>query len=181
MAQVNVTEAARLVGKNRKTLYKMMDKGTVAYTQSATGMRQIETSELIRVFGALLSPDVSPSVDKNGHEATGDLSHTVALLEQKIMFLEDKIKDKEERIGDLKATIQRIEYKPAEGAPKAGVWIVLGLALVFTAITAVSISVSMRRENPIPASTAVEPEAPNVLGTVKLPKQPPEPIKSEDH
>ena len=64
MAQVNVTEAARLVGKNRKTLYKMMDKGTVAYTQSATGMRQLETSELIRVFGSLVSPDLSPKMDR---------------------------------------------------------------------------------------------------------------------
>ena len=107
MAQVNVTEAARLVGKNRKTLYKMMDKGTVAYTQSATGMRQVETSELIRVFGSLLSPSLSPSMDKEGHEATTNMSHNVALLEQKVVFLEDKIKDKDTHIALLTYTKEK--------------------------------------------------------------------------
>jgi hypothetical protein len=121
MAQVNVTEAARLVGKNRKTLYKMMDKGTVAYTQSATGMRQLETSELIRVFGSLVSPDLSPNMDKDGQEATVNLSHNVALLEQKVVFLEDKLKDKDTHIALL-------SYTKKEKS-KTWVWVVLAVII----------------------------------------------------
>lgn len=135
MAQVSVTEAARLVGKNRKTLYKLMDKGTLTYTQSATGVRQVETSELIRVFGSLLSPELSPSVDKVGHNATEKLSHNVALLEQKVVFLEDKIKDKDTHIALLTYTKEK----------KSQTWVWVLVAII---ISVLATNLAYRIPNP---------------------------------
>ncbi len=50
-----ITEAARLAGKSRSTLYKTyIETGKLSVGQdSATGRPVVDTSELIRVFGAL--------------------------------------------------------------------------------------------------------------------------------
>lgn len=69
MPLVSISEAARLVGKTRKTIQRYIDSGklsaTVTGTSGGTGgtpLRQVEISELIRVFG----------------ELTGKMSHPVA-------------------------------------------------------------------------------------------------------
>lgn len=51
MAKHNVTEASNLVGKNRKTIQRYMSSGKISYTSRPDGRREIDTSELIRVFG----------------------------------------------------------------------------------------------------------------------------------
>lgn len=48
--KMNVTDAAKAVGKSRKTLYRHMDKGQLSYDEDATGNRVIDVSELQRVY-----------------------------------------------------------------------------------------------------------------------------------
>jgi hypothetical protein len=55
MAQHPIAEAASLVNRDRRTLYKDIKRGRLTATTSATGERQVETSELIRVYGNLLA------------------------------------------------------------------------------------------------------------------------------
>lgn len=63
MALVSVAEAGRLVGRDRKTLYRQIEAGRLSATKNATGATVIETSELIRVFGDLSQvPQVAPHV-----------------------------------------------------------------------------------------------------------------------
>jgi len=50
MAQHPISEAARLVQRDRRTLYKDIQRGRLTATMSATGERQVETAELLRVF-----------------------------------------------------------------------------------------------------------------------------------
>ena len=51
MALHTISEAVKLTGKSRKTIYNYMGSGRLAYSIAANGQRQIDTSELIRVFG----------------------------------------------------------------------------------------------------------------------------------
>jgi len=53
MSKVNVSEASRLTGKSRTTLYKLMDSGQLSYTSEASGGRVLDTEELLRVFGSI--------------------------------------------------------------------------------------------------------------------------------
>jgi len=53
MAQLSVAEAATLVARDRKTLYRMVKEGKLSATLSDSRQRQIETSDLVRVFGVL--------------------------------------------------------------------------------------------------------------------------------
>ena len=73
MAQVSISEAARLAGISRGGLYKSyLNKGVVSVSTDSAGKKFIDTSELLRVFGELKgdSSELSPSEQKY----TGTLS-----------------------------------------------------------------------------------------------------------
>jgi len=49
--QLSIAEAARLYGKQRKTLYRHMDAGRLSYQALGSGRRVLDLAELIRVYG----------------------------------------------------------------------------------------------------------------------------------
>lgn len=53
MALVTITEAAKLVRRSRRTLYRDIDKGRLSKTVTHDGTSVIDTSELLRVYGLL--------------------------------------------------------------------------------------------------------------------------------
>jgi hypothetical protein len=66
MAFVTITEAAKLVRRSRRTLYRDMDSGRLSKTLSSTGTPTIDTAELLRVYGALhKTDDTAPASDRN--------------------------------------------------------------------------------------------------------------------
>ena len=62
MAVVSISEASRLVGKTRQTLYNDRDSGKLSWTTLETGKPGIDTSELQRVYGQLKLNPVSQAV-----------------------------------------------------------------------------------------------------------------------
>ena len=62
-AYVSLSEAARLAGISRSTLYERIKKGELSTTRSHHGRPMVQISELIRVFGdALQLPDTIEQV-----------------------------------------------------------------------------------------------------------------------
>ncbi len=51
MAWHSVTDAQKLTGKSRRTLYRDMAEGRITWEVRANNRRYIETSELLRVYG----------------------------------------------------------------------------------------------------------------------------------
>lgn len=60
MAIVSISEAARLTSKNRKTIQRYVADGKLSLSHDAAGIKGIDTSELIRVFGELSHPSPAP-------------------------------------------------------------------------------------------------------------------------
>lgn len=60
MAKVGVSEAARLAGTSRTELYRRMKSGKLSFSTGEKGDRRIDTSELIRVFGELVTQVTQP-------------------------------------------------------------------------------------------------------------------------
>ena len=88
MARVSISEAARLVKVSRPTIYKMINSGKLSYTsvvKHGKGIKVIDTSEIIRVFGSLdgVIDDVKSDAESTGINSVGlhDLQHRIALLE----------------------------------------------------------------------------------------------------
>jgi hypothetical protein len=83
MALVSITEAARLVRKNRSTIYRDIERGRLSKTVSQDGETQIDTSELLHTYGRLHGSDASGSDDGLSREKV-----RLALLEERNRSLE---------------------------------------------------------------------------------------------
>ena len=53
MAKVSISEAARLTGKSRTTLHRLIKTGELSTCHGERNARMLDTSELLRVFGTL--------------------------------------------------------------------------------------------------------------------------------
>lgn len=78
MALVSITEAAKLVRRNRSTLYRDIERGRLSKTVSPEGETQIDTSELLRTYGRLHAED----------DSAANAQLRIALLEERNRSLE---------------------------------------------------------------------------------------------
>lgn len=83
MAQLTVRQAAEQVGVSRQTLFRKIKDGTVSATVDHQGQKQIDTAELLRVFGALQTPDQAAATASDRPRltrATGETALSPAVL-----------------------------------------------------------------------------------------------------
>ncbi len=107
--QLSVREAADHVGVTRQTIFKKIKDGELSATINHRGNKQVDVSELLRVYGQLQSNDSQPplTVNKARQSKQSPASSDLQLeLERSKMLLQ--MKDRElqlanERIDELKA------------------------------------------------------------------------------
>lgn len=121
--QVTVAEAARLVGRDRKSLYRDIKAGRLSATQSDSGARQVAVSELLRVYGHLQSIQSgrdSRQVVAMPRDETATATARIAVLEAELQQLRERLIDKDKNIEDLRNTIRLLGYKVASNDVKKG-------------------------------------------------------------
>ena len=129
MARVSISEAARLVKVSRPTIYKMINSGKLSYTsvvKHGKGIKVIDTSEIIRVFGSLdgVIDDVKSDAESTGINSVGlhDLQHRIALLEAENDGLKGAVKARDEHIDSLRQAMQLLEHKHEPSSPSDSPW-----------------------------------------------------------
>ncbi len=95
MALVSITEAARLVRKNRSTIYRDIERGRLSKTVTQDGETQIDTSELLRTYGRLHDNDTG------GDDGLSRERVRLALLEERNRSLE--------RVLALEAELRKVK------------------------------------------------------------------------
>lgn len=125
MAQLSVAAAAKLVVKDRKTLYRLIKDGTLSATLSDSGTRQVETSELLRVFGAFEhmrdTCDSRATVAMPQHETPPETVR-IALLEAELRHARELLEAKESQIQDLRQSIRMLDAPRQPAAPQKRFW-----------------------------------------------------------
>lgn len=114
MARHNISEAARMVDKDRKTLYRHIKKGELSKQTDEEGNPYIETSELIRVYGEVGSPQ--PDTEGQGDNAPQDdtpertpsAAHEIELLQLKLEHAEQRRQEAERREDAARAEVARL-------------------------------------------------------------------------
>lgn len=120
MALISITEAAKLVRRNRSTLYRDIERGRLSKTVTPEGETQIETSELLRTYGRIHSDEKEEDSATRSREKT-----RIAILEERTRALERalaleaelrKVKDQvtnelRARLADKDNVIKALESK----------------------------------------------------------------------
>ena len=122
MALISVSEAAKLVGKSVKTIYRHIDTGKLSFCHNDNGIKSIDTSELMRVYGELklsneniMDSQMSQRENPNDNEMTN-------LLKQENELLKEFLKEKEAHIDSLKQAMLLLEHKKEEPNPSKKGW-----------------------------------------------------------
>ena len=116
--KVSVTKAASLADVSRTTLYTDMNSGKLSFHKTGKNKKEIEVSELERVYGPLQLNDnkVSSSVksEQNGAKKSEQSDSSLvelAVLREKVGLLESERQRErgqlEERIGQLEETLKK--------------------------------------------------------------------------
>lgn len=110
MSQVGIVEAARLAGKDRKTIYRDIKSGRLSATTGTGGVRQVDTAELIRVYGDLrpLRPGVIGGANPPPEtpDVTAELRVDLAAARAELEQLRVRLVEKDDHIKDLRGTVR---------------------------------------------------------------------------
>ncbi|MCP6162073.1 helix-turn-helix domain-containing protein, partial [Klebsiella pneumoniae] len=91
MANVSISEAARLTGKSRTTLHRLIKAGELSTCRGERNAKMLETSELLRVFGAFAPVSVEQAEEQVSGQrdtVTSDRNEQVIyILKQEIEHL----------------------------------------------------------------------------------------------
>ena len=109
MAWHTIQEAQKLTGKSRRTLYRDMAAGRLSWEPEGEKARRLETSELIRAYGALL-PMAQPGSEKTAQ-------HDTVIGTDGIAQVLAELKALREEVADLKQTMRLLEHKPESVPP----------------------------------------------------------------
>jgi predicted nuclease with TOPRIM domain len=107
---VTITQASKLVGKARKTIYAHAKVGKVSLSKFSDGKTAIDTSELYRVYGNL-KENVTPKSLRSEENVTGGntvLDVLTELKNENSLMREEMQKLREE----IKNLNNRLEHKP---------------------------------------------------------------------
>ena len=109
MAIVSVSEAARLVGKSRRTIQRDIAAGKLSKSDNG---KKLDTSELIRVYGSLLN--APNDADKNAHmtqDVAPNIPPNVAEMRIRLAALEAENAALKDHLGSLKQAMLLLEHK----------------------------------------------------------------------
>lgn len=115
MAKVSISEAARLTGKSRTTLHRLIKAGELSTCSGLRNAKMVDISELIRVFG-----DISKPVQEQPFEQAPEQRVTaspapseqvVSSLKQEVEHLRTLVSAQESHIDSLKQSLQLLEHK----------------------------------------------------------------------
>jgi len=109
-----IDEAASLVRRTRRSLYRAMTEGRLAYGLEADGRRYIDTAELLRVYGAFDPPSQSVTpVMSHGVTVPDDLGEIISKAVAKaVAEAVEPLRQEIEKLRQENAEQRLIEYKP---------------------------------------------------------------------
>lgn len=118
MTFVSVPEAARLIKRDRKVLYRdYIATGKLSASKNARGRIQIDLSELIRVFGsAVIATDVTENSVAMSQTETVNVAEKTApgeleKLRVEVAELRARLEEKDANLADLRQAMKLLEHK----------------------------------------------------------------------
>ena len=109
MALLSISASARASGKDRNTIKRYLKDGRLSSTKDASGNPVIDTAELVRVFGPLVS---TGAPDAQGQTPASAPDHPA--LSQVVETLREQLRAAQEREEWLKGQLEASQARSAE-------------------------------------------------------------------
>lgn len=100
MSKLSIAEAVKIIPVSESTLRRNLKTGKVSYTTDTHGNKQVDVSELERVYGKLTITDNQNDRHDNQNDGT-DNHKIISLLEEQITDLKSQLVKAEKREQDL--------------------------------------------------------------------------------
>jgi len=111
VAKVSISEAARLAGKSRTTLHRLIKTGELSVSTGDRNAKMIDISELCRVFPAIrLSTGEHQNEQVSEQRVTG-AEQDNARLKQEVEHLKALVSSQQSHIESLKQAMLLIEHR----------------------------------------------------------------------
>ncbi|ELY4083020.1 helix-turn-helix domain-containing protein [Cronobacter sakazakii] len=115
MAKVSISEAARLTGKSRTTLHRLIKTGELSTCAGVRNSKMIDISELIRVFGEISAPVTEQHSDQAFEQrvTVPDTANEQMInsLKQEVEHLRTLVSAQESHIDSLRQSLQLLEHR----------------------------------------------------------------------
>jgi hypothetical protein len=133
MPIVSITEAAKLVKRNRKTVQRYVADGRLSLSQNVAGNKGVDTSELMRVFGEMSQDDsalldwtesqhVAPNVASVAKAKEDLLKMEVEGLKALIEAQKITLETQKNHISSLENTVRLLGYDKEKAATLSQPW-----------------------------------------------------------
>lgn len=83
MAKLNLSQAAKAVGKNRTTIWRHINTGKLSSERNNDGNPVVDTSELLRVYGEIIN-FATDTEERKQHQATPSYEELVSKIKELI-------------------------------------------------------------------------------------------------
>ena len=122
MAKVSISEAARLTGKSRTTLHRLIKTGELSTCSGERNAKMVDTSELLRVFGSLSLPSVEQAseqvIEQRVTGGATDSEQVIRVLKQEVEHLRTLVSAQGSHIDSLKQAMLLLEHKQEQPVPQ---------------------------------------------------------------
>lgn len=118
MAKVSISEAARLTGKSRTTLHRLIKTGELSICSGERNAKLVDTSELLRVFGHLSLSSGEQVTEQRVTDNSEGREQVIQSLKQEIEHLRMLVSAQDSHIDSLKQAMLLLEHKQAQSAPQ---------------------------------------------------------------
>lgn len=115
MGKLSPSTAASAWNISRTVVYERMKRGDLSYTKSPSGKRQIDSAEMLRVFGEPNEKNntsvlniANPAVSLDSSSLIAALNNQIRILKEQTETLSDQLKVKDEQLSQRDNQVQAL-------------------------------------------------------------------------
>ena len=114
MTKLNITQAAKVVGKDRRTIQRHIKDGKLSCEQTKGGRKVIDASELIRAYGEIENPAALAALGQKETKPQQTAPQNSDKVRQENTNLQDQIVDLKQDKTDLKGLLEKEQTRGRE-------------------------------------------------------------------
>ena len=109
MSRVTLKKACELTSKSKRTIQRYMSNGKLSYKTNDSGHKEIDTKDLMRIFGELSPTEINKSQPSVTHNVSPIINDTRI---DELLLAVERLKELINKQSEQIASLLQVERKP---------------------------------------------------------------------